>query len=119
MAVFYLFFNVGPCFADVLFEIKVPLSFIPSSEGAAVTKGTESPVCLSSGITEDSIPPCKILPLPAFFLIILLKNSFQIAASDSLLFRRRGDDRGQEGDDLRVALMKEKLACLQMGMDDY
>jgi len=52
VAVFYLFFNVGPCFADVLFEIKAySLSlflslFIPSSEGAAVMKATNREPCL-------------------------------------------------------------------------
>ena len=73
VAVFYLFFNVGPCFADVLFEIKAYslslfLSLLsPAQKGQLLWKPqTESPVCLSSGITEDSTPPCKILPLPAF-----------------------------------------------------
>lgn len=70
VAVFYLFFNVGPCFADVLFEIKAYslslfLSFIPSSEGAAVIKDTNREPCLLViRHYRRSHSPCKMPPLP-------------------------------------------------------
>lgn len=113
VAVFYLFFNVGPCFADVLFEIKAySLSlflslFYPQLRRGSCYESHKQRALFACHQALRRIPFHHVKYSPyLLFLVVLLKNSFQIAVSDSLLFRRRGDDRGQGGDDLRVALMK-------------
>ena len=109
----WIFFNVGPCFADVLFEIKAySLSlflslFYPQLRRGSCYESHKQRALFACHQALRRIPFHHVKYSPyLLFLVVLLKNSFQIAVSDSLLFRRRGDDRGQGGDDLRVALMK-------------
>ena len=80
VAVFCLFFNAGPCFAGVLFEIKayslsLLLSFLPSSEGAAVIKDTEREPHLLIIRHYTRFIPDAHCPHYLLFLLVLLNKS--------------------------------------------
>lgn len=83
VAIFCLFFNVGPCFADVLFEIKAySLSLFLSLFYPQLRRGScykrhkqRTPICLSSGGYRNSIPDVKYSHY-LLFPLVLFRSSF-------------------------------------------